>query len=101
MLFGSPTERIDRPVEATLGPYVIWNYTNEGQTFAFGDFRRDGDYRLIYSTDQRFPGDPSIQNQVDNMGASDGASSFLPSGRGYERIVQDIRQNRTSRGFSQ
>lgn len=99
MLFGSPTERIDRPVEATLGPYVIWNYSNEGHTFAFGDFRRDGDYRLIYSTDQRFRGDPSIQSQVDQLGSSGQADSFLPSGRGYERIIEDIRQNRTSRGF--
>ncbi|HUP19529.1 MAG TPA: GWxTD domain-containing protein [Gemmatimonadota bacterium] len=97
MLFGSPTERIDRPVEATLGPYVIWNYSNEGQTFAFGDFRRDGDYRLIYSTDSRFPGDPSIQSQVDQLGGQ--SESFLPGGRGYERIIEDIRQNRTSRGF--
>lgn len=98
MLFGAPTERIDRPVEATLGPYVIWNYSSEGETFAFGDFRRDGDYRLIYSTDARFAGDPQIQNEVDQIESS---SSFLPMGRGYERIVEDIRQNRTSRGFNQ
>lgn len=98
MLFGSPTERIDRPVEATLGPYVIWNYTNEGQTFAFGDFRRDGDYRLIYSTDERFQGDPTIQLNVDALSSSGQADSFLLGGRGYERIIEDIRQNRTSRG---
>lgn len=97
LLFGAPTERIDRPVEATLGPYQIWNYSNQGETFAFGDFRRDGDYRLIYSTDERFPGDPQIQTQVDESGSR--RESFLPGGRGYERIVEDIRTYRTTTGF--
>ncbi|MGH7558033.1 MAG: GWxTD domain-containing protein [Gemmatimonadota bacterium] len=97
LLFGEPTERIDRPVEATLGPYQIWNYSNQGATFAFGDFRRDGDYRLIYSTDERFPGDPQIQTQVDQV--SLGRESFLPGGRGYERIIEDIRTYRTTTGF--
>lgn len=98
ILFGDPTERIDRPVEATLGPYQIWNYSSQGETFAFGDFRRDGDYRLIYSTDERFPGDPQIQTQVDQL-ADAGRASFLPTGRGYERIVEDIRTYRTTTGF--
>lgn len=98
ILFGDPTERIDRPVEATLGPYQIWSYSSQGETFAFGDFRRDGDYRLIYSTDERFPGDPQIQTQVDQL-SSGGRASFLPTGRGYERIVEDIRTYRTTTGF--
>ncbi|HUP00535.1 MAG TPA: GWxTD domain-containing protein [Gemmatimonadota bacterium] len=98
LLFGDPTERIDRPVEATLGPYVIWNYTSQGQTFAFGDFRRDGDYRLIYSTHAQFPGDPTIQSQVDDQ-PTVGRESFLPQGRGYEQIIEDIRTLRTSTGF--
>jgi GWxTD domain-containing protein len=98
ILFGEPTETLDRPVEATLGPYAIWTYSNQGETFAFGDFRRDGDYRLIYSTDERFPGDPSIQSQVDSDAAM-ARESFLPQGRGYEVIIEDIRQNRTGRGF--
>lgn len=100
ILFGDPTERIDRPYEATLGPYVIWNYSNQGQTFAFGDFRRDGDYKLIYSTDQRYPGDPTIQTQVDEQ-ATTGRESFLRAGRGYEAIIEDIRLNRVSSGYRQ
>ncbi len=97
LLFGEPTERVDRPVEATLGPYEIWNYSSQGETFAFGDFRRDGDYRLIYSTDRRYSGDPQIQTQVDEP--SSGRGSFLPAGRGYERIIEDIRTYRTTTGF--
>ncbi|MBA3584049.1 MAG: GWxTD domain-containing protein [Gemmatimonadetes bacterium] len=98
ILFGEPTETIDRPVEATLGPYVIWNFSGQGHTFAFGDFRRDGDYRLIYSTHARFPGDPTIQGQVDEQGGL-ARESFLPQGRGYETIIEDIRTNRTTTGF--
>lgn len=98
ILFGAPTEKLDRPVEATIGPYEIWNYSSLGQTFAFGDFRRDGDYRLIYSTDARFPGDPTIQAQVDRAPETS-RESFVPGGRGYERIIEDIRLNRTSSGF--
>lgn len=98
ILFGDPTERLSRPYEATLGPYEIWNYSEIGQTFAFGDFRRDGDYRLIYSTDLRFAGDPQIQGQVDGD-PSGGRGSFVRVGRGYEVIIEDIRQNRTSTGF--
>lgn len=100
VLFGDPTERIDRPYEATLGPYVIWNYSNQGHTFAFGDFRRDGDYKLIYSTDQRYPGDPTIQTQVDEQ-ANTGRESFLRAGRGYEAIIEDIRLNRVTTGYRQ
>lgn len=96
LLYGEPTERIDRPVEATLGPYQIWNYSSQGETFAFGDFRRDGDYRLIYSTDERWAGDPQIQSQVDT--SATGRASFLPIGRGYERIIEDIRTYRTTTG---
>jgi GWxTD domain-containing protein len=96
VLYGEPTERIDRPVEATLGPYQIWNYSSQGETFAFGDFRRDGNYRLIYSTDERWAGDPQIQSQVDTTAG--GRASFLPAGRGYERIIEDIRTYRTTTG---
>lgn len=102
LLFGEPSEQIDRPVEATLGPYEIWNYSGQGHTFAFGDFRRDGNYRLIYSTHQRFVGDPTIQTQVDQpMGATSARESFLPQGRGYEVIIEDIRTNRTTTGLRQ
>jgi GWxTD domain-containing protein len=97
ILFGAPTEKLDRPVEATVGPYEMWNYNTLGHTFAFGDFRRDGDYRLIYSTDPRFPGDPTIQSQVDNQVESS-RESFLPGARGYERVIEDIRANRTTTG---
>jgi len=96
VLYGAPTERIDRPVEATLGPYQIWSYSSQGETFAFGDFRRDGDYRLIYSTDERWAGDPQIQSQVDQ--SQGGRASFLPVGRGYETIIEDIRTYRTTTG---
>ena len=96
--FGTPTEVVDRPVEATVGPYVIWNYSGIGKTFAFGDFRKDGDYRLIYSTDPQFPGDPTIQTQVDRDPVST-RESFLPGGRGYERIIEDIKSYRVSTGF--
>jgi GWxTD domain-containing protein len=97
ILFGAPTEKIDRPVEATVGAYEIWNYSSLGHTFAFGDFRRDGDYRLIYSTDPRFPGDPTIQSEVDRQTEST-RESFLPGARGYERVIEDIRQYRTTTG---
>jgi GWxTD domain-containing protein len=100
MLYGPPTERIDKPVEATVGPYVIWTYSGQGETFAFGDFRKDGSYQLIYSTDERFPGDPSIQNLVDtDTGTS--SPTFLRTGRGYESIILDIRQYRTGTGYQQ
>lgn len=98
VLFGDPTERLSRPYEATLGPYEIWNYSGLGHTFAFGDFRRDGDYRLIYSTDRRFPGDPSIQGSVDQV-ASSTREITRPLGRGYEVIIEDILTNRTTTGF--
>jgi hypothetical protein len=100
LLYGPPTERIDKPVEATVGPYVIWTYSGQGETFAFGDFRKDGSYQLIYSTDERFPGDPSIQNLVDtDTGTS--SPTFLRTGRGYESIILDIRQHRTGTGYQQ
>jgi GWxTD domain-containing protein len=100
MLYGPPTETIDKPVEATVGPYVIWTYSGQGETFAFGDFRKDGSYQLIYSTDERFPGDPSIQNLVDtDTGTS--SPTFLRTGRGYESIILDIRQHRTGTGYQQ
>ncbi len=100
LLYGEPTERIDRPVEATVGPYVIWNYLNQGETFAFGDFNKNGEYRLIYSTDENHPGDPTIQNIVDTD-TSTSSASFLRTSRGYERVILDIRQNRVSRGSQQ
>ena len=100
MLYGPPTERIDKPVEATVGPYEIWNYSNQGETFAFGDFRKDGSYQLIYSTDERFPGDPSIQNMVDTDSGTS-SPTFLRTGRGYESIILDIRQHRTGTGYQQ
>ncbi|MGH7562984.1 MAG: GWxTD domain-containing protein [Gemmatimonadota bacterium] len=96
VLFGEPTERLDRPLEATVGPYEIWNYANQGQTFAFGDFRKDGSYRLIYSTDQRFPGDPTIQSLVETDRATS-SPTFLRAMRGYEEVILDIRQNRVRR----
>jgi GWxTD domain-containing protein len=96
--FGEATDIIDRPVEATIGPYVIWNYNSLGKTFAFGDFRKDGDYRLIYSTDRDFPGDPTIQAQVDRQ-ADTFRESFLPGTRGYEKIIQDIQLHRVTTGF--
>lgn len=100
MLYGPPTETIDKPVEATVGPYVIWTYSGQGETFAFGDFRKDGSYQLIYSTDERFPGDPSIQNLVDtDTGTS--SPTFLRTNRGYESIILDIRQHRTGTGYQQ
>jgi GWxTD domain-containing protein len=100
LLYGPPTEQIDKPVEATVGPYVIWTYSGQGETFAFGDFRKDGSYQLIYSTDERFPGDPSIQNLVDtDTGTS--SPTFLRTGRGYESIILDIRQHRTGTGYQQ
>jgi GWxTD domain-containing protein len=100
MLYGPPTERIDKPVEATVGPYVIWTYSGVGETFAFGDFRKDGSYQLIYSTDERFPGDPSIQNLVDTDSGTS-SPTFLRTGRGYENIILDIRQHRTGTGYQQ
>jgi GWxTD domain-containing protein len=100
MLYGPPTEMIDKPVEATVGPYVIWTYSGQGETFAFGDFRKDGSYQLIYSTDERFPGDPSIQNLVDTDSATS-SPTFLRTGRGYESIILDIRQHRTGTGYQQ
>jgi GWxTD domain-containing protein len=100
LLYGPPTETIDKPVEATVGPYVIWTYSNQGETFAFGDFRKDGSYQIIYSTDERFPGDPSIQNLVDTD-TSTSSPSFLRTGRGYESIILDIRQYRTGTGYQQ
>jgi GWxTD domain-containing protein len=100
MLYGPPTERIDKPVEATVGPYVIWTYSSVGETFAFGDFRKDGSYQLIYSTDERFPGDPSIQNLVDTDSGTS-SPTFLRTGRGYENIILDIRQHRTGTGYQQ
>lgn len=100
LLYGPPTETIDKPVEATVGPYMIWTYSGQGETFAFGDFRKDGSYQLIYSTDQRFPGDPSIQNLVDTD-SSTSSPTFLRTGRGYENIILDIRQYRTGTGYQQ
>lgn len=94
VLFGEPTEIIDRPYEATVGPYEIWNYSNQGHTFAFGDFGKDNTYRLIYSTDERFPGDPTIQNLVDTD-TSTSMPTFLRTSRGYEQVIVDIRQYRT------
>lgn len=100
LLFGEPTERIDRPVEATVGPYVIWNYSGHGETFAFGDFTKDGRYRLIYSTHDEYRGDPSIQNLVDtNTGTNN--PSFLRAWRGYEQVIEDIRTYRVRQGFQQ
>ncbi len=99
ILYGEPTERFDRPYEATVGPYEIWNYTGHGETFAFGDFARDGRYRLIYSTNRRFVGDPNIQTQVDG-GQASVRQTTIPFGRGYETIIEDILQNRvTTRSF--
>ena len=100
LLYGPPTETIDKPVEATVGPYMIWTYSGQGETFAFGDFRKDGSYQLIYSTDERFPGDPSIQNLVDTD-SSTSSPTFLRTGRGYENIILDIRQYRTGTGYQQ
>ncbi|HET6362205.1 MAG TPA: GWxTD domain-containing protein [Gemmatimonadota bacterium] len=100
LLYGPPTETIDKPVEATVGPYVIWTYSGAGETFAFGDFRKDGSYQIIYSTDERFPGDPSIQNFVDTD-TSTSSPTFLRTGRGYENIILDIRQHRTGTGYQQ
>jgi GWxTD domain-containing protein len=100
LLYGPPTEMIDKPVEATVGPYVIWTYSGAGETFAFGDFRKDGSYQIIYSTDERFPGDPSIQNFVDTD-TSTSSPTFLRTGRGYENIILDIRQYRTGTGYQQ
>lgn len=99
ILYGEPTERFDRPYEATVGPYEIWNYTGHGDTFAFGDFARDGRYRLIYSTNRNFVGDPNIQTQVDG-GQVSVRQTTIPLGRGYETIIEDILQNRvTTRSF--
>lgn len=98
ILFGEPTERIERPVEATVGAYAIWNYSRQGVTLAFGDFRNDGDYRLIYSNDPRYPGDPTIQSQVDRQADVSG-ESFLPGTRGYTRIIEDIRRHRLTTGY--
>ena len=100
LLYGPPTETIDKPVEATVGPYMIWTYSGQGETFAFGDFRKDGSYQLIYSTDERFPGDPSIQNLVDTD-SSTSSPTFLRTNRGYESIILDIRQYRTGTGYQQ
>ena len=83
-----------------MGPYVIWNYSHSGETFAFADLRKDGSYQLVYSTDERFPGDPQIQGLVDtDTGTS--SPTFLRTGRGYEAIILDIRQHRTGTGFQQ
>jgi GWxTD domain-containing protein len=99
ILYGEPTERFDRPYEATVGPYEIWNYTGQGDTFAFGDFARDGRYRLIYSTNRQFVGDPNIQTQVDTAQESV-RQTTIPLGRGYETIIEDIQTNRiTTRSF--
>jgi GWxTD domain-containing protein len=99
ILYGEPTERFDRPYEATVGPYEIWNYTGQGDTFAFGDFSRDGRYRLIYSTNRQFVGDPNIQTQVDG-GQVSVRQTTIPLGRGYETIIEDILTNRiTTRSF--
>lgn len=100
LIYGEPTERIDRPVEATVGPYVIWNYSNQGETFAFGDFNKNGEYRMIYSTDENHPGDPTIQNLVDTD-SSTSSPSFLRTSRGYETVINDIRQNRVTTGYQQ
>lgn len=100
LIYGDPTERIDRPVEATVGPYEIWNYSNQGETFVFGDFSKNGEYRLIYSTDQNHPGDPTIQNLVDTDSGTS-SPSFLRTSRGYEQVIVDIRQNRVTTGYQQ
>lgn len=100
LLFGEPSERVDRPLEATVGPYVIWNYSNRGETFAFGDFSKDGRYRLIYSTHDEYHGDPTIQNLVDtNSGTNN--PTFLRAWRGYEQVIEDIRTYRVRQGFQQ
>lgn len=100
LLFGEPSERVDRPLEATVGPYVIWNYSNRGETFAFGDFSKDGRYRLIYSTHDEYQGDPTIQNLVDtNAGTNN--PTFLRAWRGYEQVIEDIRTYRVRQGFQQ
>ena len=51
-------------------------------------------------TDERFPGDPSIQNLVDTD-TSTSSPTFLRTGRGYENIILDIRQHRTGTGYQQ
>lgn len=94
LLFGEPTEVIDRPFEDTSMAYVIWNYTSPANTFAFGDFGRDGNYRLIYSTDERFRGDPQIHSMVE-ADPSTGNPSFVRAGRGYGKVITDIRFYRT------
>jgi GWxTD domain-containing protein len=94
LLYGEPTEVIDRPFEATSMAYIIWNYTSPGQTFAFGDFGKNGNYRLIYSTDRRFPGDPQIQSLVESD-TSTSNPAFVRAGRGYGKVINDIRFYRT------
>ena len=101
LVYGDPTERIDKPVEATIGPYVIWTYSNAGETFAFGDFRKDGNYELIYSTDERFPGDPAIQTLVETDNVANASQAMVRPSRGYDIIVEDIRLHRTGRGYQQ
>ena len=101
LVYGDPTERIDKPVEATIGPYVIWTYSNAGETFAFGDFRKDGNYELIYSTDERFPGDPAIQTLVETDNVANASQTMVRPSRGYDVIVEDIRLHRTGRGYQQ
>lgn len=100
MLFGEPSEKIDRPVEATIGPYVIWNYSSIRHTFVFADFRKDGSYQLIYSTHEDFPGDPQIQSLVD-LDTATSSPTFLRTSRGYEKIIEDIRQYRTRTSVQQ
>jgi GWxTD domain-containing protein len=100
IMFGEPTEVIDRPFEAQIGPYQIWNYSSQGKTFAYGDFRKDGDYHLIYSTDRRFPGDPQIQPFVDDEITS-AQANFIRPGRGLERIIEDIKLHRVTSGPGQ
>lgn len=88
LMYGPPTESVDRPA----GAYMIWVYRDRGQTFAFGDFLHRGDYRLIYSSDPRFSGEPAIQRQVDGAG-----EKAVPLGdREYERIAEEIRRYRES-----
>jgi len=101
LLFGEPTERVDRPVEATVGPYEIWNYSSQGETFAFGDFSRDGRYRLIYSTHDDYRGDPTIQNFVDTEGGTQRNPMTMRAYRGYDTVIEDIRTYRVRQGFQQ
>jgi hypothetical protein len=96
-VFGPPTEVIDKPVEATVGPYV-GSTSSQGETFAFGDFPAGRLHQLIYSTDQRFISDRSRAWSTPTPGR---LADILRAGRGYETIILDIRQHRTGTGDRQ